>query len=74
MFDKVSQTTILGLVAVTILALFSFLTVASVLDIPGVKAVDGSQFFSTIITLTAAIGGAAAAKFGGENSGKGPSA
>lgn len=64
MFEKLTQVGILGFVAVGIVATFIFLTVASVLDTPGIRDIPNDQLIGTVVTLTAALGGAAAAKFG----------
>lgn len=65
MFEKLTQAGVLGAVAVAVVATFVFLTVASVLNAPGLKDIPNDQLISTVVTLTAAIGGAAAARFGG---------
>ena len=69
MFEKVINVGVLSLVAVGIALIFGFLTVASVLDVPGIKDIDNEQLISTTVTLTAALGGAAAARFGGKGDG-----
>lgn len=68
MWSKIAELGVLGFIAISITLVFGFLTVASVLDIPGLRAIDGEQFHSTVITLTAALGGAAAARFGSKSS------
>lgn len=65
MFEKAAQVGILGVIALAITLTFVFLTVASVINVPGIRAFDSSQLISTVVTLTAALGGAAAARFGG---------
>jgi 1,4-dihydroxy-2-naphthoate octaprenyltransferase len=64
MFEKLAQTGVLGLVSIGIIATFIFLTVASVLNAPGLREIPNDQLIGTVVTLTAALGGAAAAKFG----------
>lgn len=68
MFDKIAQVGVLSFISVVIVILFAFLTVASVVDIPGVRQFDGAQLVATTVTLVAALGGAAAARFGGSKS------
>lgn len=69
MFEKAAQVGILGAIAIGIVATFVFLTVASVIDVPGIRVFDSQQLIGTTVTLTAALGGAAATKFGGSNKG-----
>lgn len=71
MFEKFAQVGILGFIAVGIVVTFVFLTVASVLDTPGLRDIPNDQLIGTTVTLTAALGGAAAAKFGGKDGGNG---
>ena len=72
--NKLAEVDILGGVVVAIVGTFIFLTVASVLDTPGIRNIPNDQLIGTIVTLTAAIGGAAAARFGGSGKGDGPNA
>jgi hypothetical protein len=68
MFEKLAQVGVLGAVAVAVVGTFVFLTVTSVLDVPGVREFDSETrktLIGTTITMAAGLGGAAAAKFGG---------
>ena len=68
MFEKLINAGVLSVIAIGVFLVFGFLTVASVLDVPGIKTIENEQLISTVVTLTAALGGAAAARFGGKGS------
>lgn len=66
LFENVARLGILGFVAVVFVALFAFVIVASLLDVPGLREVPAemqTNFFTVLTTIVAAIGGAVGVLF-----------
>jgi len=66
LLENVARLGILGFVAVVFVALFAFVIVASLLDVPGLREVGPdvqNNFFTVLTTIVAAIGGAVGVLF-----------
>ena len=69
---NIAQLGVLGFSGIAIILTFAYIVVASTLDLPGIRPVPEeiqTQATATLFTLTAALGGAVAAVFGGKNGG-----